>query len=157
MALFVVNIGARWWWVIRTTLRPHSPWEGPRKGFCRRQCGPRYRSGRICRRENFVPSPGFLPRTIKPVASHYSTVLFRPPYVAQWWNNADREYRITQRKICSSNTSSICISSVRSSGGCCGQTGDKYKSSTKWYINTQFVPHREHLQSQFQEDLVHLV
>ena len=66
------NLGASWMWVVKATLRPFYPRKHPRHPLYRRLSGPQSRFGRVWKSENLLPTPGFEPRTVQPVASRYT-------------------------------------------------------------------------------------
>jgi hypothetical protein len=49
-----------------------TPRKEPQYLLCRRLGGPQGRYGRVWRRENILPLPGFKPRNDQPVASRYT-------------------------------------------------------------------------------------
>jgi len=63
------NFGARWGWVVNATLRPIYPRERPGTHCIGGWVAPQGLSGQV--RKN-LPSPGFDPRTVQPVASRYT-------------------------------------------------------------------------------------
>ena len=75
IAPFVLKLGARWGWVSKFTCQPLCP----RCLLDRRTRVPQGRSERFCRRDNILSQPGFEPRIIQPVASHYTdyAVIYR--------------------------------------------------------------------------------
>ena len=78
-ALLILNIGARWVWVVMTIswpLYPHPTPKEPRYPVCTILDGPQGRSSRIWISENLVFPPGFQLLTVRPVTSDY---LLRPP------------------------------------------------------------------------------
>ena len=63
------SLGAGWGWVVNATPWPLYPHGETRYPLCERLRGPQGRSGRV---REISPSPGFDPRTVKPVASVYT-------------------------------------------------------------------------------------
>jgi hypothetical protein len=64
-----LNLSTSWVWVVNGTPRPLYPREWAGYPLYRRLCGPQGRSGRV---RNISPPPAFDPRTVQPVASHYT-------------------------------------------------------------------------------------
>jgi hypothetical protein len=65
----ILDLGARWGWVVSTTPRPLYPWERPGTHCTGGWVGPRAGLD-VC--ENSRPPPGFDPRTVQPVVSRYT-------------------------------------------------------------------------------------
>ena len=71
-ALFILNLGARWGWVVNATTQPLNP-QGRAPVPVIEEAGfdPGL-SGREWGRENLLLPPGFEPHTVQPVASRYT-------------------------------------------------------------------------------------
>jgi hypothetical protein len=68
-ALLFHDLGTRWRWVVSVTPRPPLPPGKARYPFYRRLGGPQGRSGRV---RKLSSPPGFDPRAVLTVASHYT-------------------------------------------------------------------------------------
>jgi hypothetical protein len=73
IVLLTFNVDAVWAWVVSFTPRPlFTPGKQVGYPLYRRLGGLQGRSGRVCGKENFFPTPGFEPLTVQPVASRYT-------------------------------------------------------------------------------------
>lgn len=70
IALLILNLTARWEWMVNDTPQPLYPWG--RAPVLRRVGMPQGPSARVRRRENLFPPLGFKPRTVQCVASCYT-------------------------------------------------------------------------------------
>jgi hypothetical protein len=72
IALLILDLGARRWWVVSTTLRPLYPRERPDTHCTGGWVGPQGLSGRV---RKISPPPEFDSRTVQPVASQENKLL----------------------------------------------------------------------------------
>jgi hypothetical protein len=78
-ALLMLNLGARWGWVINTTLRPLYPRERATVPIVQ-EAG--WTSGPVCmdkEKRKYPAPPGFQPRTVQPVPSRYTEYTIPAP------------------------------------------------------------------------------
>jgi hypothetical protein len=77
IALFMLNLGVRWGWVAKATLRPLYPRKEPHFPLQRRLGGPQGRSGWVWRKS--LSPLGYEPQTVQHVVSRYTDYAIPAP------------------------------------------------------------------------------